>query len=110
MNTTPDPLDGILRRAARPLEDAGFTERVLAALPRAVPARARWRPWIVPVAGPVGGLLAALLDPAAAGWGAGLVDLASGQALTPASLAAWAAVATLAVTGLVLALEDEPGA
>lgn len=37
-------LDELLRKADRYLEDQGFTERLVAQLPPALP---RWRPWII---------------------------------------------------------------
>lgn len=82
MNDTSDKkLDDLLRSAfSGPLADDGFSARVL----RALPPRRRQRPWLVPCAALVGGMLAwlvllpsPLLQQAAREWLAGGIGFAT---------------------------------
>ena len=101
-------IDDLLRRdAANALPDAGFTGRVLQALPPRRRAAAWWRPLLVMGSAVVGCALAAWLSPsvdspaaAIAGW------LASGTAPTGA-MASLALGGALLLSALVVAFDQD---
>ena len=91
-------IETLLRRdAGRELPDAGFTDRVMAALPARAPARhAWWRPVLVMGSALVGSALAVMLSPAVESPVAALGQwLASGNVST-------GAMASLAIGGALL--------
>ena len=100
----PDPLEDLLGRAAR-LDDGGFTDRVMGALP---PARSRWQWLPLALGAAAAAAVAAWVLPAAleAG-GAALRAWRPGQdILSPPALAAVAAVAAVVSGWLSMALPD----
>ncbi|MBK6983200.1 MAG: hypothetical protein IPH30_18065 [Betaproteobacteria bacterium] len=100
-------LDRLLRDdARRRLPDEGFTLRVGQALP---PRRLRpaWlRPVLVIGSAAVGGVAAWLLAPAGTSLAQGYVDLARLQSLTPSALSALGVAAAMALTAVVLVVEE----
>ena len=101
-----DWLDRQLREdAGQPLEDKGFTNRVLGALP----ARAAY-PWLrtslIVGSTALGGLLATLFDPVGPMALEGVRELAHFKGFTPAIAMTLAMTCVLAVAGWVLATED----
>ena len=109
--THTDRLDRLLRAdAARDaVDDDGFTERVVAALPPR-PAAAP-RPWLTTalVAGSaaLGSALAFALAPEGPGLLQGYVDLVHQRAATPAAIMSIAVMGALALSALVLAVDPE---
>ena len=103
-----DRLDHLLREDARiPLDDAGFSGRVIRALP---PARPRnWlRPALLIGATALGSLLAVLLLPAGSvGVVQGYIDLAQNRGMTQAAMAALGMGLALAISSIVLAAETD---
>jgi hypothetical protein len=102
-----DPLDRLLREdAARRLDDAGFTARVMAALPAPRRARAGWfRPVLILGSTLLGSVLAVALAPAGTSLAQGFVDLARSHALTSSALTGIAICAGLWISAIVLAAE-----
>jgi hypothetical protein len=101
-------IDEILQQdAAARLEDAGFTHRVLAALPPRPPATRTWlRPVLVLGSATLGAILAVILSPAGFEVTQGFFDMASLRGVTPASATAAAMCVTLFACALVLAAAD----
>ena len=102
-----DKLDRILRRdAAEELRDAGFSARVMSALPAPQPRRAAGlNPVLVTGSAALGGLLAVLFAPSEANVVQGMIDLFQRQVLTPAAYASIGLSATLLVSAVLLARE-----
>ena len=103
-----DKLERLLRDDARiVLPDAGFTARVMGALP-AAPARPR--PWLKPLlvlgSATIGGVLAVSLAPAGASVVQGFLDLAQMRA-TPAAITGIAMAAALLLSAIVLAADTD---
>ena len=103
-----DWLDRQLRADARRLlDDQGFTDRVLAALPSPV---ARLNPWFKPAlvlgSTALGGLLASVLSPVGPMFVEGASQLAHMRGFTPSVAALLSMTAVLVVAGWVLATED----
>jgi RNA polymerase sigma-70 factor (ECF subfamily) len=103
-----DGLDRLLRAdARRPLEDQGFTARVLTALPSPL---ARTNPWLKPAlvlgSTALGGLLASLLAPIGPMFIEGASQLAHMRGFTPSVAALLAMTSVFVVAGWVLATED----
>jgi hypothetical protein len=93
--------------ARRPLDDAGFTSRVLAALPPAHVAPYPWlKTWLVVGSTALGGLLAALFAPIGPLVLEGVTQLVNFRGMTPSFTAMLAMTVVLAVSGYVLATED----
>jgi len=103
-----DPVEKWLREdASQGLPDAGFTERVMAALPPAQAARSRaWKPLLILGSTGMGVLLAITCAPAATAMMQGVADLYSFRGVTPAVLGLGAAILAAAVGGAILAAED----
>jgi len=99
-----DWLDRILRDDARiALEDTGFTDRVLGALPASYEPPSPWmKPMLVIGSTALGGLLATFIAPIGPTVIEGAAELARLQ-FTPAVGALLAMTATLIVAGWVLA-------
>lgn len=103
-----DKLDRWLRDDARiELPDAGFTARVMGALP---PAASRPLPWLKPLlvfgSAALGGVLAVSLAPAGASVVQGFLDLAQLRA-TPAAITGIAMAAALFLSAIVLAADAD---
>jgi hypothetical protein len=103
-----DWLDRQLRADARRLlEDHGFTQRVLSALPSAAP---RMNPWLKPAlvlgSTAIGGLLATLLAPVGPMFVEGASQLAHLRGFTPSVAALLAMTSILIVAGWALATDD----
>ena len=102
-------LDRQLHDDARvPVPDAGFSARVMAALP----SRARApRPWLKPAlvfgSAALGSVLAALLAPAGGSLLQGFADIVQLRVLTPAAITAIAIAGALLASALVLAVDSE---
>ena len=103
-----DWLDRQLREdARRPLDDAGFTGRVLAALPVPRMAPYPWlRTWLIVGSTALGGLLAALFAPIGPLVIDGVGQLVNFRGVTPGLTATVAMTVVLAVSGYVLATDD----
>jgi hypothetical protein len=104
-----DRLDEILRNDAQhTIPDAGFSTRVMRALP---PAALRSRRWLQPAlilgSALAGCLLAALFAPGDASVVQGFADLAQLKVFTPAAIAGLAMAAALLVSAVVLAAEAD---
>ena len=102
-----DPLERLLRDSARKvLPDAGFSARVMHALP----AAPRARPWLKPVlvagSAALGAVLAWALAPAGISLLQGFLDLARLQSQTPSALAALGLALVMAVVAAVLVVEE----
>lgn len=103
-----DRLDRLLRRDARvPLPDAGFTPRVMNALP---PRPAPRREWLAAAlmlgSTALGSALAWIFAPSGVNVAQGFVDLAY-RSLTPAALAALALSGALLACAVILAADTE---
>ena len=103
-----DWLDRQLRAdARRALEDRGFSDRIMAALPLAAP---RMNPWLKPAlvlgSTAIGGVLATLLAPIGPMFVEGASQLAHMRGFTPSVAALLAMTAVLIVAGWALASED----
>lgn len=101
-------LDLLLREHARgTIDDAGFTRRVMGALPP-LPRR---RAWLTPVlvlgSTALGSALAAALAPAGVSIAQGFIDLASMRGFTPAAVMALTMGVALTASAILLALEDD---
>ena len=101
-----DRLDQILRDDARiPIDDAGFTARVMGALP-APAAPQRWlQPALILGSTLAGCVLAALFAPGGLDVAQGFVDLVQLKGLTPAAMAGLAMAGVVLVSAVVLAAE-----
>ena len=108
MNTN-DWIEKSLRDdAARPLADAGFTRRVLGALPPPRSARSAWlKPVLVIGSAALGSVLAFTLGPSDLSLIQGFVDLAHSRIGTPSALTGLAMTLTFLVCAVVLASETE---
>ena len=97
-------LDTLLRRDARELPaDAGFSQRVLRALPpRPLASRRWWKPLLVMGSAVVGSALAALLSPQLE---SPVAALAAGH-LSSGAIASLAIGGALLLSGLVLAFDQ----
>jgi hypothetical protein len=94
----------LLEDASRHLDDAGFTEQLMSALPARPAAHAAWlRPAILLGGAVAGSALAAMLLPGDVSVVRGVRDLAVGAGLTPAAMMAIAAGALVAVLAAVTA-------
>jgi hypothetical protein len=92
--------------ARTPLDDAGFSARVLRALPPPVPRRAWLRPVLILGSAALGSVLAAAFGPEGASIAQGALDLATANYFTPGALALLGSALTLAVAGAVLAADE----
>ena len=102
-----DWLDRLLREDARhPLGDAGFTNRVMGALPAPTTPYPAFKTWLIVGSTALGGLLAALLAPIGPLVLEGITQIAQLRGMTPAVTATLAMTVVLAVSGYVLATED----
>jgi len=103
-----DSLDRILKADARsPLEDAGFTARVMQAIPGPAPRTSPWlKPALVLGSATVGSLLAAMLSPMGTALVDGFGDLMFLRTGSQGAIASLALCGTLLVSAIVLALED----
>ena len=106
------PADAVERAlvddASRHLDDAGFTAKVMAALPEKRAARPHWlRPAILLSGAVAGAALAAALLPGDVSVARGAQDLAAGAGLTPAAMMAIATSALVAVIAAVTATGSE---
>jgi len=102
-----DKLDRLLRHDAQlGLSDAGFTARVLAALPppAARANRAWFRPALILGSAALGSALAAAF--AGTSIPQGFLDLAEMRGLTPAAITGLAMTAALVLSALVLAADE----
>lgn len=102
-----DPIERLLRESARKvLPDAGFSARVMHALPVAP----RPRPWLKPVlvagSAAIGSVLAWGLAPAGISLLQGFLDLARQQSHTPSALAALGLTLAMAVIAAVLVVDE----
>ena len=100
-------LEQILRDDAREtIADAGFTRRVMGALPAAAPAR---RAWLTPVlvlgSTALGSLLAVAFAPAGVSVAQGFIDVASMRGFTPAAIMAFALGGALTAAAVLLAAD-----
>ena len=105
----PDKLDRILRRdaAGEDIADAGFTARVMNALPASAPRhRLGLDPLLVLGSAAAGSLLAVAFAPADANVVQGAIDLFYSHTLTPAAYASIGLSAVLFVSALLLAKES----
>jgi len=104
-----DRLDEILRNDAQhALPDAGFSARVMRALPAPALRSRRWlQPALILGSALAGCLLAVLLAPAEAGITQGFADLMHLKLFTPAAIAGLAMAAALLVSAVVLAAEAD---
>jgi hypothetical protein len=102
-----DPMDRVLRMdAARKLDDAGFTARVMAALPAPRRSRDGWfRPVLILGSTVLGSVLAVAFAPAGTSLAQGFVDLTRSHALTSSALTGIAICAGLWISAIVLAAE-----
>ena len=103
-----DWLDRQLRAdARRHLDDQGFSDRVLAALPSPAP---RLNPWLKPAlvlgSTAIGGLLASFIAPLGPVFVEGASQLAHMRGFTPSVAVLLAMTSVLVVAGWVLATED----
>jgi hypothetical protein len=93
--------------ARAPLEDAGFSARVMGALPPPAPRMAWWwKPALILGSATLGSVLAAAFGPAGASLAQGAIDLATAHYLTPGALSLLGSALTLAVVGAVLAADE----
>ena len=104
-----DKLDRLLARdAGVAMDDAGFTARVMRALPpRAVAPHAWWYPVLLLGATALGCALAAVFLPSGFALGQGYIDLAQNRGFTPAALTAMALAGALAICSIVLAADTD---
>ena len=101
-----DSLDRLLRNDARvALADDGFSARVLAALPPAVP-RASFKPLLMIASTALGSALASTIAPVGPMVVDGFAHLAKLDLVAPSAGAAIAMILVIAVSGAVLAAED----
>ena len=104
-NRNDDWLDRQLREDARaPLEDLGFTNRVMSALPPAAERTQTWlKPALVLSSTALGGFLATVLAPVGPMVIEGARQLGHFHGFTPAIAMLFAMTAILAVAGYILA-------
>ncbi|HUP30164.1 MAG TPA: hypothetical protein VM122_08335 [Usitatibacter sp.] len=98
-------IDTLLRDDARAaLDDAGFTARVMGALPARAPQPRAWlRPVLVMGSAAVGSALAVALAPA--GLLGGFAEIIQWRAATPAALSALAISGALLASAVILATD-----
>jgi hypothetical protein len=102
-----DWLDRQLREdARRMLDDSGFTNGVIAALPPRFAPYPGLKTGLIVGSTALGGLLAALLAPVGPMVLEGITQIAHLRGMTPSVAATLAMTVVLAVTGYVLATED----
>lgn len=105
-NVEDDALDRLLRAdACATISDAGFSERVVKALPRAAPRRVDLL--LVPAAALLGSILATVLLPADVNVAQGVIDLVERHRLTPAAMAELAIAGALLISAVVLAADAD---
>lgn len=92
--------------ARRPLDDAGFSARVMGALPPSAQRMRTWKPALILGSTMLGCALAAAFGPEGASIAQGVLDLAAAHFLTPGALAIIGSAITLAIAGAVLAADD----
>ena len=102
-------LEQLLREDARAtIDDAGFSARVMGALPAAV---ARRRAWLTPVlvlgSTALGSVLALVFAPAGVSVAQGFVDVASMRGFTPAAVMALALGGALTAAAVLLAADAD---
>jgi hypothetical protein len=102
-------LEELLRAHAREtIADAGFSQRVMGALPAPV---ARARPWLTPVlvlgSTALGSALALLFAPQGLSIAQGFVDVAQMRGFTPAAVMALALGAALTAAAVLLAADAD---
>ena len=102
-----DPIERLLRASVRKvLPDAGFSARVMHALP-ADPQTSRWlKPLLVTGSAAIGGALAWGLAPAGISLLQGFLDLARLQSHTPSAYAALGLAQAMAVIAAVLVVDE----
>jgi len=102
-----DWLDRQLRKdARRVLDDAGFTNGVISALPPSLAPYAGLKTWLILGSTALGGLLAALFAPIGPLVIEGVTQLVNFRGMTPSFTAMLAMTVVLAVSGYVLATDD----
>ncbi len=109
-DSTPDKLERLLRRDAHaPVSDAGFTARVMGALPpRAQSIHHAWlSPALILGSAALGSALAIAFAPVGANVVQGFFDLASSRTLTQAAMSGLAMTGALLLYAIVLALDTE---
>jgi hypothetical protein len=102
-------LEELLREDARErLPDAGFTQRVMGALPAPVP---RTRPWLTPMlvlgSTALGSVLAMAFAPQGLSIAQGFVDVVQMRGFTPAAVMALALGAALTSAAILLAADAD---
>ena len=102
-------LDQLLREDAREsIPDAGFSHRVMGALP---PSRPASRGWITPVlvlgSTAVGSVLAVAFAPQGLSIAQGFIDVAQMRGFTPAAVMALALGAALTASAILLAADAD---
>ena len=103
-NGRADSIDALLACDAEvPIEDDGFSSRVVASLPRPATATSAWlQPALVLGAAIAGATIAYFAPPVGPTLAAGFADLAALRAASPAAIAALMAAVSLAVAAWVL--------
>ncbi|QJR14867.1 hypothetical protein [Usitatibacter palustris] len=103
-----DAIDRLLREdAARPLSDDGFRARVLRALPPPMPRFVTWKAMLILGSTALGCMLAFAFAPSDSSLFTGFADIATAHFATPAAIGAMGTAVALAVTGLVLASQED---
>jgi hypothetical protein len=104
-----DKLDLLLRAdAGQVISDAGFSARVLSALPpKRAPARSWLRPALVLGSAALGSVLAVAFVPPDAGIVQGYLDLVQLRGLTPAAISGLALCAATLLSAVVLAFSTD---
>ena len=102
-------LEQLLRADAREtIDEAGFTQRVMGALPAPVPRR---RAWLTPVlvlgSTALGSALALVFAPAGVSVAQGFIDVASMRGFTPAAVMALALGGALTAAAVLLAADAD---
>ena len=102
-------LEQLLREHSREtIDDAGFSQRVVAALPAPAP---RPRPWLTPVlvlgSTALGSALALAFAPAGVSVAQGFIDVASMRGFTPAAVMALALGGALTAAAVLLAADAD---
>jgi hypothetical protein len=102
-------IDTLLREdAARLIDDNGFSERVLLALPaRRAASRPWWRPALVLGSALLGSVLAVLLSPAIESPVAAVGEMLSSGVLSQAGFTALAIGAVLLLSAVVVAFDSD---
>lgn len=107
MNAPRQSVERLLETAAsETIADAGFTARVLVALPERAAGTRWWKPALILGSTALGCALAAFFAPGSASLTEGFLDLAAARFLTPSAVAALASAVALAVGTAILAAED----